>query len=349
MRFAIGDPSTRIAPAETSRSRIAVRKRVVLPDPLGPRIATRSSGPRAASTPCRISWPPMAARTSRNSRPAGPRRRPGGSVARARPGGSRSGLPAATRRRDDVVGQLHGLRIGELEEAVDVPDVAGRPLLQVQDPVGAQVQGLLDPVLDDDDRAALVGQVAEQGQQPLGGRRVEVGQGLVDDEDPRPEHEDAGHREELALAAGQGRRLATEQVLDPGAGRHVADPLADLLARHAPVLGAEGELGLDHRADDLLGRILEDGADRGPDVAELQLGGRPARRPGPTPLELARVGVRDEAVDGPDERALAAARRTGDEDDLAGIDGQRDVADRRLGRPAVAVGQARRPRTMGSA
>ena len=52
--------------------------------------------------------------------------------------------------------------------------------------------------------------------------------------------------------------------------------------------------------------------------------------------ELARIGVRDQAVDGPDERALAATRRTGHEDDLARDHGEVQVANGRLGRPAVA-------------
>ena len=58
-----------------------------------------------------------------------------------------------------------------------------------------------------------------------------------------------------------------------------SDPLADLVPWHAQVLRAEGQLRLDRGADDLLGRVLQDGPDGQRDVAQLQLGGRPTGEP----------------------------------------------------------------------
>ena len=68
-----------------------------------------------------------------------------------------------------------------------------------------------------------------------------------------------------------------------------------------------------------------------------------ARRPAVDPDdagELSRIRVRDQAVDRADERALATARRAGDEDDLARLDGERDVPDGGLGGAPVAEGES---------
>ena len=67
---------------------------------------------------------------------------------------------------------------------------------------------------------------------------------------------------------------------------------------------------------------------------------RPSMRT--SPARVAGVGVRDEAVDAADKRALAAARGTGHEQDLPGLDGQRDAAYGRLARPAIGEREARR-------
>ena len=75
---------------------------------------------------------------------------------------------------------------------------------------------------------------------------------------------------------------------------------------HGQVLRPEGQLRLDGRADDLAGRILQDGADDLRQVAQAELGDRPALD-AHLAAERAAVGVRDEAVDAADERALAAA------------------------------------------
>ena len=152
-------------------------------------------------------------------------------------------------------------------------------LVQVQDPVGPQREGLLDAVLDDHDRVALVGQVPEEAEQPLRGGRVEVGERLVDDVQARLHHQDSGRRDELPLPAGQGRGLAALEGADLRPVDDRPDPVADLGAVDPEVLRAEGELGLDGRADDLLGRVLEHRPDRSGDLAEPQLGGRPARDP----------------------------------------------------------------------
>ncbi len=215
----------------------------------------------------------------------------------------------------------------------------GATLVEVQDSVGPKVEGFFHAMLDDDDRIAVVREVAEDREQSRGGRRVEVGEWLINHVQPGLHHQDPGDGDELALPAGQGTRLAADQGLDARACCDVAEPRAHLVARRPEVLRPEGHLGLDGRADDLLARVLEHGPDGPCDVAQLQLGGRLTGDPDDA-LQLARIGVRDEPVDRPDERALAAARRAGDQDDLTRVDRQRHVADRRLGRPSIPEGEA---------
>ena len=184
--------------------------------------------------------------------------------------------------QDSLEGQLHGIGIGDAEEPRDVAEVARLALLEVEHTIGSKVEGLLDAVLDDDDGVALVGQGPQDPQEARGGRRIQVRQGLVDDVDPGLEHQDAGHREELPLAAREGRRLPAQEHPDPGPVGHVAEAPADVLPLDAQVLGPEGELGLDGGADDLLGGILEDGPDVTGDVAQaLLVVGRPATRTEP--------------------------------------------------------------------
>ena len=120
----------------------------------------------------------------------------------------------------------------------------------------------------------------------------------------------------------------------PAASETVADPAPDLLTRHAQVLRPEGHLRLDRRADDLLGRILEHRADRSGDVAQAFCS-VVVRRRADGAAELAGIGMRNQAVDRPDEGALATARRTRDEQHLAGVDGQREVPEGGLRRPAI--------------
>ncbi|GIW20667.1 MAG: hypothetical protein KatS3mg065_0963 [Chloroflexota bacterium] len=222
---------------------------------------------------------------------------------------------------DDLEGELHRPRVGDPEETLDRPRVGHPPLLEIEDAVGGEGEGFFDPVLDDDDGTSLVGQSAEDGDEAIGRGRVEVRQRLVEDEDVGLHHEDAGHGDELPLAPREGRRFAPDEVLDGRPACHRAQAAPDLGRREAKVLGAEGELRLDRRPDDLAGRVLEDGSDGPGDVAEPEFRRRTTPDAHRT-VELARVGVGDEPVEGPDEGALAAARGSGDEGDRPRLDGQ---------------------------
>ena len=203
---------------------------------------------------------------------------------------------------------------------------------------GLELERLLDPVFDDDDPVARIGQPSQQLEQASRRRRIEVRQWLVHDVEPRLHHEDPGGRDELPLAARQCGGLPVEECPDPGVVEDPAEPCPDLFPRQPEVLRPERELGLDGSPDDLLGRILEDGPDRLGDLAQ-PLFGRGTAGHADRAGELAGIGMGNETVDRPDQRALATAGRPGDEQDLARRDRQRQVDDRRFARSAVAERQ----------
>ena len=129
--------------------------------------------------------------------------------------------PPAYTIEHDLERQLDRVGIGDCQEPHDVAGVPNAAFLEVEHAIGVEVERLLDPVLDDHDGVALIGQPAQRAQEPGRGQRVEVRERFVDHVQDRPEHEDAGHREELALAAGQRRCLAAEEVLDPRRSGHL--------------------------------------------------------------------------------------------------------------------------------
>ena len=63
-------------------------------------------------------------------------------------------------------------------------------------------------------------------------RRIEVGERLVDDVHARPQHERAGHGQELSLASREVGRLPADEWPDPGVADHLPDPRDDLGRRH---------------------------------------------------------------------------------------------------------------------
>ena len=109
------------------------------------------------------------------------------------------------------------------------------------------------------DRRPTGGQLTEQGSDVGRSRRIELRRRLVEDEDVGAHRDDARDRDPLLLATGQGERLAVGEVPDAEAREHAIDPVVHLLARHAQVLEAEGELLADRRlgSRQLIGRRRE--------------------------------------------------------------------------------------------
>ena len=69
--------------------------------------------------------------------------------------------------------------------------------------------------------------------------RVQVRERLVHEEGGRLADDGAAHRDSLALAAGEGARLALQELLEPEHARGLLDPLLDLLLGHLLQLQAE--------------------------------------------------------------------------------------------------------------
>ena len=174
-------------------------------------------------------------------------------------------------------------------------------------------------MFDEHHRLALVGELAEDSEQATGRRRVEVGQRLIDHEQARPHHQRASHREQLPLPARKPRRLAAAQRTDTGALHHLADATTDLRAFDPQVLGAEGELAFDTRANDLLGGVLQHRPHAQRDVPQPQVG-RQASFETHASGHLTAIGVRDQSVDRSDQRALATSRGPCNEQDLTGLE-----------------------------
>ena len=145
---------------------------------------------------------------------------------------------------------------------------------------------------------------------------IEVGQRLVDHVQARSHHEDRRPREELPLAAREGRGLATQERLDAGLGGDLADALD--ASRDAECPGSPGRRRARPRPwprrSAWPGPAAPCPRVRARSRSFRSVVARPSTRT--TPDSSPGIGVRDQAVDGPDQRALAASRRTGDEDDL---------------------------------
>ena len=149
--------------------------------------------------------------------------------------------------------------------------------------------------------------------------RVEVRERLVHQERLRLAHDRAPHRDALALAARERRRLAVEQLVEPERLRDLLDPPLPLLLRQLAQPQAEGEV-LAHRHVRVQRVVLEDHRD----VALLR------RRLGDVVAADRDVAVGDvlEPGDHPQQRRLAAAGRADEHDELALVDLQVDGVDR---------------------
>ncbi len=124
------------------------------------------------------------------------------------------------------------------------------------------------------DRGPGAREVVEQAGHRRGPGRVQLGRGLVEDEDVGPHRDDARDRDPLLLPARQGERLAVRQMVDPETSKGLVDPRVHRVARHPEILEPEGEL-LAHgqlRCRQLIGGRREDD----PDLAEKS--GRRGRR-----------------------------------------------------------------------
>ena len=348
-------------PRVGSISPAASRSSVDLPAPLRPISATRSPGASARSTPRSTAGPRG---ISYQTPLEGERGRRAGAAAAGSPSGTRSAAAGAARpvsRRQPARPQ-RGARVldghrrrrqaGEAEEAgARGLERVGR-LLEEAARVGVDRDGAgverdhavgggeaaLEAVLGEHDRGApLLVDAAQDAEQLVAGHRVELGGRLVEQQQPRPGGQRRAERDALELAAGQLVRRAVEQPGDAERERGLLDPARDRRRAPAAVLERERELGAHRAHHDLRLGVLEQRAgDRGQlgraVVARVEPAGeQPAR-------ELAAVEVRHEPGRGAQQRRLARPRPAGEDDELARLDAQRDVGQRRPRGARIRVG-----------
>jgi hypothetical protein len=157
---------------------------------------------------------------------------------------------------------------------------------------------------------------------------VELGRGLVQQEQVWLESKRRCEADALQLAAGQLGHTPPRQV----AGAHGVESgqrsALDLPRRRARILDAEGHLGQDGTEDDLVLRILEEGGDG---AGELGRSGPPgvAAADLDAASETAAVEVRHEAGERADERRLPTARSSSEQNDFTWCYVERDAGERR--------------------
>ena len=199
---------------------------------------------------------------------------------------------------------------------------------QQAEPVGERNHPL-EPVLrDEDGDAEVVDQSGERGEHVLGGGRVERGGRLVEHQQPRVRGEDGADGDPLLLSSGQGAQVAVAEVGDAEQVERLLDPAAHRGCRQPELLHPEGELFLDRVGDEPRGRVLPDVPD---DVRPLPR--RPVEHALPVDDDVAGQGAagerRHQAGDHPEQGRLADAGGTGEQHQLAVVDGQVDVVEDR--------------------
>ncbi len=200
-----------------------------------------------------------------------------------------------------------------------------RPLLEEDDAVGVAERARRALLGDDDARVAAERELEER----LRPRGVELRGRLVEQQQLRLERERRGEADALQLAAGDlGHAPRRRSPAMPTAASARCTRGQDRLGRGADVLEPERDLGGDAPEDDLVLRILEDRRDRSgelgrPRAARVAAGDLDAA------LEAAAVEPRHEPGERAHERRLAGAGRAEQQHDLAALDLERDVAQRR--------------------
>ncbi len=179
-----------------------------------------------------------------------------------------------------------------------------------------------EDVLDDDERAGVVGRQRGDGGPHLGGAGgVEHRRRLVEEDEGGVEGERAGEGEPLGLPARQRRGGGVEGQVGQADGRQRALDDGGHPGRvGADVLEAERDVAPDARGDDAAAGLLEDE----PDGAGAVARGGPVE--GDVTLEVARLEGAEHPREGAQEGGLARPRRPGEQDPLAGAQGERHVA-----------------------
>ena len=176
--------------------------------------------------------------------------------------------------------------------------------------VGHVERGDADPLL----------QLADEDPHLVAQHRVEVGQRLVEQQQPRLDDQRPGERHPLLLAAGELPRIALQHAAQLDHAQHRVDPLADLRLADAAHLQSEREVALDRQVREQR-VVLEHHAD----VAALRrlAGDFLAIEQDPSRIRIFEAGHAAQ------RGGLAAAARAEQRDELAFGGGEVEVMDRR--------------------
>ena len=236
---------------------------------------------------------------------------------------------------------LHGNDIGIADEAggerggrravdrLGGADLLDATLVQHDDAV-RQGHGLALVVRDiDEGGAGLAVDAAQLRLHFEADRQVEGGERLVEEQHLRTLHQHAGEGHALHLSAGQLVTAAALVAFEPNQGQRLAHAARDLVARQALQTQPEGDVLADIEVREKR-RPLEDRVER------AKVGGQ--RRHVPTAQKHASLGRLYEAGHDAKQRGLAAARGPEQAEELAVLDRERDVGQRRS--PAVAMADA---------
>ena len=198
-----------------------------------------------------------------------------------------------------------------------------------------------------DRRAARASDAVEHGEQRDRRGLVQMRGRFVEEEQPGLEGERRGDRDALLLAPGERAERPAVRVAQPDVIERLAHPSRDLGAAEAEALGAERDLIGDPVGDESVERVLEQQGDaRRRQVVRRGPGNVVAERHG-RPRQIAAAPLGHDALEEPQEGALAAAARTAEEEHLAGPQIQVQVAQRRPVGARVPERQAADPRDAG--
>ena len=200
------------------------------------------------------------------------------------------------------------------------------------------VHELVHVMRDQNDGGAAFLQIVEHPHDVGARLRVEHGGRLVQYQHLRIHGEHACNRDALLLAATQPGRIGLAVVLHADGFQRSGDPGPDIIMCDCKILRTEGDIILGDRGDDLIFRMLEDGADAmtgravcvgmGAGIIEGDIA---EQRDG------SRIG-RDQPGDHTGQRGFAGTVRAGQTDAFALQDGQVDAIQRPGG--AVVIAEA---------
>ena len=168
----------------------------------------------------------------------------------------------------------------------------------------------------------------------LGRVRIELGRGLVEQQQLWTKGDRGRQTDTLQLAAGQLGDGTVDQMLRADDGKGLVCAADDLFRARADVLEPEGDFAKHARQHDLLLRILKDARD-GPGELGRAHDSRVAAVDLDASFEAPAVKVRDEAGECSEQRRLARPGRSEQRHHLARVELQRDVVQRRSRRLRV--------------